>query len=342
MKLSEAVQAQPKPLILLEGLALASLIGLLDAVSGWDVSLFLFYGVPILLVAWYCDRASAIGCALLCGVAWYAANYYSHSYDTISAYTWAALNRWVYLTFVAIGGAALRQQQEEMKGRVEALTRTRELEQEIVRVSEREQMRIGQDLHDGLCQNLAAIDCAAACLRADLAAKSLPETETAGVIQKLLKQAVVEARNLARGIFPVQMDAEGLPAALEELVGTMNLLRQVPVSLDVKGEVRVPDPQVAMHIYRIAQEALSNALRHSGGTRVDICLSREDGHVVMSVSDDGQGIPRSRSAPNGMGLRTMRYRARLIHADFDMETAAGKGTTVRCTIPIDYDHNPGN
>ena len=106
-----------------------------------------------------------------------------------------------YFLFVAIGGAAMKAQREEMRARLEAMVRARELEQEIVRVSEHEQMRIGQDLHDGLCQNLVAIDCALACLKSDLEGKRLPETEAAEVIRRMLKEAFVEARSLARGIF---------------------------------------------------------------------------------------------------------------------------------------------
>ena len=95
----------------------------------------------------------------------------------------------------------MKAQREEMRARLDAMVRARELEYEIARVSEHEQMRIGQDLHDGLCQNLVAIDCALACLKSDLEGKRLPETEAAEVIRRMLKEAFVEARSLARGIF---------------------------------------------------------------------------------------------------------------------------------------------
>src|SRR5207249_375275 len=117
--------------------------------------------------------------------------------------------------------------------------------EEILRVSEREKMRIGQDLHDGLCQNLAAIDCAVACLKLDLEEKEQPEAAAADFIHQQLSQAIMEARDLARGIFPVMRNEEGFLAALEELVATTNRLRQLSVRLRVKGDLKIKEPQVA-------------------------------------------------------------------------------------------------
>jgi len=334
MTFSAALHAQPKALIFLEALVLVLVIGILDSVGGWDVSMFLFYALPILLVVWFCDRRSAILCALICGVVWFWAKKENHPYATSPAYLWATFNRLAYFLFVAIGGAAMKNEREENRARMEALTRARDLEQEIVRVSEHEQMRIGQDLHDGLCQTLVAIDCAAACLKADLEARSLPEADAAAVLQKLLKGAVLEARGLARGIFPVQMDAQGLPTALEELVATTNRSRQLVATLELDGDVGVHDPQVAMHLYRIAQQALSNVLTHAHASQVTVRLSRQGDWLTMSVTDDGCGFLQTESLPRGMGLRTMRYRARLISGELAVETDPSRGTQIRCLLPL--------
>jgi signal transduction histidine kinase len=200
-------------------------------------------------------------------------------------------------------------------------------------------MRIGQDLHDGLCQNLVAIDCAAACLRADLEAKDLPEAATAEAIQKLLREAVVEARDLARGIFPVQMDAEGLQAALAELVAKTNRSPQVTVTLQILGEVGVEDPQVGMHLYRIAQQALNNALTHAQARQIDIRLCREGERLTLTINDDGRGFAQSASPSRGMGLRTMQYRARLIGGALTVTSTPEAGTEVRCLIIFSHAHN---
>jgi len=339
MKLNQALRAQPKSLLFAEALILVAVIGALDSIGGWDVSMFLFYALPIFLLVWFGDRRLAILCAIICGLVWFWAKMDTHPYGTPHAFLWATFNRLAYFLFVAIGGAAMRAQREEMRGRLEAMMRARELEQEIVRVSEHEQIRIGQDLHDGLCQNLVAIDCAAACLKADLQARSLPEAEAAEGIQRMLKEAVVEARDLARGIFPVQMDSEGLPAALEELVTATNRLRQLTAALEVQGDVRIGEPQVAMHLYRIAQQALNNALSHAHATRVDLRLHREGARLTMTITDDGGGFAASEPISRGMGLRTMSYRARLIGAELMVESEPSMGTQVRCALTLPNDSN---
>jgi len=336
MSIADALRRQPKVLVFFEALLIVLVIGALDSLGGWDVSMFLFYAFPILLVVWFSDRRWAIVCAITCGIVWFFAKKTSHPYGTVEAYAWATFNRLAYFLFVAIGGAAMKAQREEMGARMEAMLRARELEQEIVRVSEHEQMRIGQDLHDGLCQNLAAIDCAAACLRFDLENKKLPEAEAVDVIQRMLKEALLEARSLARGIFPVQMDAHGLPAALHELVTMTNRLRQVTVALDVESDVEVDDPETAMHLYRIAQQALNNAIQHAQPSLVTIALCCADGRGDLSIVDDGRGFSGQSASSQGMGLRTMQYRARLIHGELAVDTLLGRGTTISCSFPLSY------
>ncbi len=334
MKLNKILEAQPKALVLAEALVLVALIGGFDSVNGWDISLFLFYALPILFAVWFGDRRVAIVCALACGFTWFWANESTNPYTTPYAYEWATFNRMAYFLFVAVGGTAMKRQREEFQARMEALLRAHELEQEIVRVSEREQMRIGQDLHDGLCQNLVAIDCAAACLKVDLEARGVPEAEMAGTIQKLLREAVVEARDLARGIFPVQMDAEGLPAALDDLVARVHRFPQVTVTFGVEGDVRIDDPQVAMHLYRIAQQALTNALSHAEASRIALHLRQEGERMTMAITDNGRGFPQPQPASRGMGLRTMQYRARLIGAKLVVDSTPTAGTQVLCSIAL--------
>ncbi|HET6408501.1 MAG TPA: sensor histidine kinase [Chthoniobacteraceae bacterium] len=325
---------QPKWLIILEAAGCVAVIGIVDYIVPWEFSLFVLYAAPILLTVWFTDRRVGIMVACACAAVWYWANIGDHPYSTRSGYFWATANRFAYFLFVAIGGGALRLQREQAQAQLEAMTRARELEQEIVQASEREQMRIGQDLHDGLCQSLAAIDCAAACLKADLAAKSLPEAKSAEEIQQMLQQTVVEARSLARGIFPVQMDAQGLSAALEELVENANRLYRLQVLSEIQGEVRVTNPEVGMHLYRIAQEALSNACRHSGADRIRVRLVARDGALHLSVEDNGRGLTPEIATGNGMGLRTIGYRAHLIGASFELAPNPGGGTVVHCSLPL--------
>lgn len=319
-------------LFFIAALALVALIGYADYITDWEWSLFVFYAFPILLFARRGDLRLAILTAMLCGIAWFWANQNSHPYRTTSGYAWASLNRLAYFVFVAIGGTALHNQREEMRARLRAMQRAQALEHEIVRVSEREQMRIGQDLHDGLCQQLAAIDCAAACLKADLETEARPEARAADTIQQMLRDAVLEARSLARGISPVHADADDLPAVLEELAEKTNQTEAVTATFTQIGEVQRMDPQTALHLYRIAQEAVRNALKHAQASRIEIEL-QEGASLKVSVTDNGRGFTRT-STSKGMGVGTMRYRARLIGAALDIAQRDGGGTIVTCTLPL--------
>lgn len=329
---SAAFLAQPKPFIFLESLLLAIFIGWLDYITDWELSLFIFYGFPIFLVTWVGSRNVGILFAVVSALIWHLANSPTQPYRTTQGYVLATLNRLGYFVFVALGADAMRKHREEVQARIEAMTRARRLEQEIVRVSEREQIRIGQDLHDGLCQDLAAIDCAAACLKADLDAQANPTASMASTIQEMLKSAVSEARDIARGMFPVQMDAGGLAAALSEIVARTNQLRQTSASLSLHGEVRIDDPEVGMHLYRIGQEALSNAVRHAQAQHVSIVLRQEGPRFSMTIADDGFGFASEEGGSEGMGLRTMRYRAQLIGGEFEVTSESSGGTIVRCTV----------
>jgi signal transduction histidine kinase len=234
---------------------------------------------------------------------------------------------------VAACGISIQRFREATRRRLEAMEHARELEQEIVRAGEREQMRIGQDLHDGVCQSLAALDCAAQCLKLDLEIGHAPQARLAAEIQRQLSAATVEARNLARGIYPVTMERDGLSVALQGLVFATKALTNVNVTFETDENVIVKDPEVSMHLYRIAQEALSNAMRHAKASRVTMRLIQEDHRLTVCVEDDGCGSDM-RHRPDGMGWRTMRYRANLIGAKLDVSTPSSGGTMVRCLIPI--------
>jgi len=325
---------QPKAVIALEAFALAVAIGYIDYLTAWETSLFVFYAAPILFVTWYGDRRSGVRFAILSAAIWFVANYEANPYETSEGYAWATINRGVYFVFVAIGCTAMRVQREENRAKIEAMTRTRELEQELVRASEREQMRIGQDLHDGVCQSLAAIDCATECLKVELERAALPQASSAVVIQKMLRETMVEARSLARGLFPVQMDIQGLPAAIDELVATTNRLRQTTVSFTTHGELHLENRETAMHLHRIAQEALSNAVRHAHATQITIDLEDDGRTLVLTIDDNGRGLSAMDKSGAGMGLRTMRYRAQVIGACLDVSSKPSGGTTICCTLNL--------
>jgi signal transduction histidine kinase len=335
MTFSDAFRAHPRWAVLAEMLALSVAIGWADFCSGWELSLFVLYAVPILIVVWFVNRAYGLVFAVVAAWIWWLANKNEHPYQTVWGYYVATFSRLVYFLFVAIGGAALKANREADQARISALERERQLEQEIVRVSEREQQRIGRDLHDGLCQYLAAVSLSVRSLADDLTAAEAPHAEEAREIEGLLREAVNQSRSLARGIFPVRLDGSGLALALDEMAATTRHLTSINVRFEENGNTQIPDSHAGIQLYRIAQEALSNAMNHSEGSRIVISLHREDGELRLVVSDNGKGFSNSSTSSAGLGLGTMKYRAHAIGARLDISPGPERGTRVVCRVPID-------
>lgn len=314
-------------------LALMLFIGWLDYITGYYISFFIFYAVPILMTVRYCDRNSAILMALLSGIVWWWADWKSgHPYFVEWGQIWETNVRLAFFMFVVWGGSAMKTKHEAVRAQLQALSRQRELEREIVVASDQEQQRIGRDLHDGLCQFLAGIGCAVTSLKDDLRAKFDSESETAAEIEELLRDAVMQARNVARGLAPVQMEDAGLVAALEELAA--NTSRRCNLACEFEGTDAAfqPTPEVATHLYRIAQEATNNAVKHAQATSLHISLNRFAETIHLVVEDNGTGLPAGAERKGGMGLKTMQYRARSIGGRLTV-TGSGRGTAVICILP---------
>jgi signal transduction histidine kinase len=307
-------------------------IGWLDAATGWEVSLFVFYAIPITTAVWTVGLRAGIVAALLGGLIWWFANRDENPYVSTWGYNWAMVNRLAYFGFVVFGVRAIQVKQESDAAKIAMLQEMRLLEKEIVSVSEHEQQRIGQDLHDGICQQLAAVGCAARLLADELAETKHPGYEDAANIEQALRTAVVEARSLARGIFPVHVDRSGLAAALGELADSTSRLTGVKVRFKEITNVQVDVPETAMHLFRIAQEAVANAVKHSMAQSVVISLKEQDDQVILTVLDDGQGMPNVPEASRGMGLRTMMHRARTLGGNLSVKPGATGGTELICKV----------
>lgn len=310
-------------------------IGWLDYITGFEVTLFVFYGIPIFLTVWWAGTRAGLFIAVLSGVVWWLANMNTNPYETQLGYAWALVNRLVYLCVVVFAVTALRNKQEADEARIQMLEERRQLEKDIVSVSEYEQQRIGQDLHDGICQQLAAIGCAARVLAEDLQAQGVQAAHDASLIEGSLQQVVMEARNLARGIFPVHVDRSGLAAALADLGKMMSRLTGIPIVVNDCVDVPLDAPEVSMHLYRIAQEAVANAVKHSGATEIQVAMKLEDEMLELRVEDNGKGMPQSsRTRSDGMGLRTMHYRAQALRAVLAVEPRSQGGTMVSCRVKL--------
>jgi len=322
--ITDLLEKQSRMAIVLEASVMVLIIGYIDYITGYEISIFVFYGAPILLAVWYGDKQCGIFIALLSGIVWWWADMKAgHPYLTNWIQGWDTLVTFCFFLFIVVGVSALKAQYELME-------RSARLEREIIRISEREQQRIGQDLHDGLCQYLAAISCAASSLRNDLQKHSAVEAESAAEIAELLKQGVTQTRNLSRGLFPVQTDEAGLGSALDELAASTRRLLNIECEFESVKQVPIYDNEAATHLYRITQEALNNATRHGLATKVKIAIAEDGGIVTLSIGDNGKGISAGNEKGDGMGLKIMDYRARLIGGDLKVGNQEGGGAMVTC------------
>jgi len=218
-------------------------------------------------------------------------------------------------------------------GLVRDVSEHKRLEKEVLEISDREQRRIGHDLHDGLCQHLAGIELMSQVLEQNLAAKSKPESARVGDIGKHVREAIAQTRQLARGLSPVTLESEGLMSALRELAANAEKLFRVKCAFDCNPPVFIPDLAAATQLYRIAQEAVSNAIKHGKARSISIQLKRIGERHVLSIKDDGAGLPKTLPKKKGMGLRIMKYRAGMIGGEAMVQRDLDGGTSVVCSVP---------
>jgi PAS domain S-box-containing protein len=211
------------------------------------------------------------------------------------------------------------------------ITERKRLEKEILEISEREQRRIGQDLHDGLCQHLAGIELMSQVLEQKLIRRSKAAAAKAAGIAKNVRDAIGHTRLLARGLSPVTLESEGLMSALHELALNTKKIFHVACRFECDPPVLVQDYPAATHLFRLAQEAVSNAIKHGKAGRILIRLKEERGRLALSIIDNGRGFPVEMPKSKGMGLRIMQSRAGMIGGTLAIGRNAGGGTSVTVT-----------
>ncbi len=214
------------------------------------------------------------------------------------------------------------------------ITERKRLEEEVLEISGHERRRIGQDLHDGVCQVLGGINVLAKVLAQKLATTAPAEAGDATTISAYVKQAMTQARDLARGLLPVELEANGLMAALQELAGTSEKLFNIRCEFQCDLPVLLDDNDKATHLYRIAQEAIHNAIKHGRASEVLLGLSAKGSELVLSITDNGCGFPSQPQESQGMGLRTMKYRAGNIGGVLEIHPVRSQGTQVVCRFPL--------
>ncbi len=205
------------------------------------------------------------------------------------------------------------------------------LERQVTEAEDQERMRIGQDLHDDLAPHLIGIEVMCRVLHKKLAAGSPAEAAQAETIRTLVAEATQKTRALARGLCPVHRVEEGLGFALRELADSVSSIFAVPCQVS-GGEGVSIGGAAAVHIYRIAQEAIHNAVKHAAPGLIRVSLGQDAEGLTLEVADDGKGLAEAASA-SGMGLQIMGYRARMIGAELEIDSNREQGTRVRLRLP---------
>jgi signal transduction histidine kinase len=317
-------------------LLLAGVIGYVDYVTGYEHSMLLFYFLPISLAAWFGNFAFGITIVVVCVATWVVA-------DLASGIP--ALGFWnigtafaSYVIFAGVVsklGTLVRELDRRVDERTAAYKREmverRRLDQEIAQVADRERRRLGHDLHDKLGQHLTGTALAAQVLKEKLAARCCPETSDAEKLVNCLEEGIDFTRNLARGFFSPEFRAEGLVVALQNLAEAIG--EQSGISCVLHGDELIPihDSTVANQLYRIAQEAVTNSVKHAAASHIHIRLAMDGPELCLSIVDDGVGFPDN-PRPEGLGLHLMRHAAALSGGTFDIRRNDGKGTIATCRV----------
>lgn len=217
-------------------------------------------------------------------------------------------------------------------GIIRDITERKRLEREVLEIAEREQRRIGQDLHDGLCQQLTGIAYLVQALQQRLSVEKSKETPSVADVAALLKESVNQARGLSHGLYPVDPHADGLMLGLRQLASNVREFFAVNCVFQCEKPVRLTDNEAATHLYRIAQESVQNAIRHGKASRIVIRLTREGQHLSLAITDNGNGFAPQQARRAGLGLRTMAHRASAIGATLTIGPAPKRGVRVQCRM----------
>ena len=315
-------------------------VGVADWATGPEIAPGMFYLIPVFLTAWYAGKRPAFLIVILANTIWYYVDVHEHTFSHASIPIANAIMRVlvqiVIVLFVARARHLTDNLDEEVRIKsaalLEEIEARRALEGQLMDTAERERQRIGQDIHDDFCQQLAAIGMAARKLEGELKGDSPAHAADSREIAILINSLIGHLRQLARGLYPVTLEADGLSSALGELAETVRSLSGVACEFVCDQPIPPHDRAMDIHLFRIAQEAVNNAVKHGRPTAITIRLEPLDGAITLSVKDDGSGIPRDKRR-GGIGFFSMRCRANMIGGTLEIQNADGGGTIVICHVP---------
>lgn len=318
-------------------------IGFLDYWTGYEYSLNAFYLIPVMIVTWSSPKWFAYLTAVISAcIPEVTSIMAGERFDSLWVPSWNIAILCVSYAVVIELLVKLRTFQAGLESRVRERTADlhseiairEDLERKILSISDRERSRLGQDLHDVLCQQLLA--CAMACqvLEEKLALQSAPELGDAQAFASVIDESLELARDIAHGLSPIPFDNEGLSIALEELAERTAERFQVQCDFTSDCANLALHPSRATHLYRIATESITNAIRHGEASRITVELVSEGDRGALTVSDNGSGFaPEILAEAKGLGVRIMRHRASLIDGTISFAPAIGGGVVVCCEFP---------
>jgi signal transduction histidine kinase len=321
-------------------LVLVCIIGYIDYRTGYERSLSLFYLVPISLGTWFVGLFFGLFLATLSVVVWVMSDL-AAGIPAVRIWNAAmAVASYFAFTIVLYKLCTLfRELDQRVRDRTIALqreiTERERLDNEIAEIADRERRRLGQNLHDSVGQHLTGTALAAQVLREKLASRSATEVADADKVVRYLEEGIDLTRNLARGFFSPELEADGLSVALQGLAA--NVSERFSVTCNFKGNdaVRVRDSTTATQLYHIALEATTNAAKHAHANKIDIELAQKGQRLTLAVCDDGDGFPEKLPEPPGLGLRLMAHGAALIGGKFSVQRNRNGGTIVTCKLSAD-------
>jgi signal transduction histidine kinase len=337
------LQNRSRPWLIVMSFVLLVVVGIADYLTGFERSLLVFYLLPVSLAAWFVSWRFAVIICLLSVAVWIAGDIAAGAiYSSSLVPFWNATTAVAFFLVVIWLLQKLRSLLDELENRIRQRTaalrhemKARErLEREVTEAAERESQRIGHELHDSLCQHLTGTSLALQVLGGKLASASVPLEREAEKAVELVEDAIDLTRSIAKGLFPLELEGEGLPAALMELSRTIQDRHRVVCAFKCDSPVRLPDSTVATHLYRIAQEAVTNAVKHGHVSRIVIELSVVGPNLTLSIKDDGIGLPETLPESRGLGLRIMSSRAGMIGASLAVNNDPAGGTLVTCRLPL--------
>lgn len=317
-------------------LILTLVVGYADYLTGYERSLLLFYLLPISLATWFGNLAFGLAIVVVCVLVWVLSDL---------AAGIPAIGFWnigtAFASYALFAGvlsklrALIRELDRRVYERTAALEREiaerQRLDQEIARVADRERRRLGQDLHDRLGQHLTGTALTAQALKEKLAARSAPEVAEAEKLVRYVEEGIDLTRSLARGFFSPELEADGLIAALQDLAENVREQFRINCIFDGDESIRIHDSTIANQLYRIAQEAVTNSVKHAAAKRIDIRLAMDGPELCLTIIDDGVGFP-DKPRSEGLGLRLMRHGAILSGATFNVRRNGHRGTIATCQV----------